>query len=114
MKLKKVRPKDLAVDLLNRSICSVQVAACLVDKKGAIHAWGWNSQWSGYGIHAESHCLLRSNRKRWTESTLYIAAKRRKSGNTVTSRPCAECAKLVKKVGRVVYRDGNGVWKVLG
>lgn len=112
MKLKRVHPKDLAVDLLNRSTCAVQVAAVLVDKTG-IYGWGWNSVGTGFGIHAEAHCLLRSNRRRWRESIMYVAAKRKKSGGTVTSKPCEECAKLVRKVGRVVYRDKDEVWKAL-
>lgn len=109
MRVKGLRPSDLAVDLLDRSTCQVQVAAVLVDS--SIHAWGWNSMGpSGYGLHAEHHTLTRANKRRLKGSTMYVAARRKKSGNTVTAKPCLECQPLLKHVGKVVYRDGDGRW----
>jgi len=112
MKLKDRHPSQVALAMMSRSICAVQVGACLVDSWG-IYAWGWNSSGSGFGMHAEEHCLKRSNRDRWADSILYVAAQRRKSGNVVTARPCVECQKLIRKIGAVIYRDGNGEWTEL-
>ena len=110
MKLKHLHPSELAVDLLERSICSVQVASVIADKHG-IHSWGHNhSGPTGFGLHAEVHALLRSNRKRLAKSTLYVCAKRKKSGSIVMAKPCAMCAKMISKVGKVVYRDKKGDW----
>jgi len=105
-------PKELAVALLNRSKCAVQVAAVLADAYG-VFGWGWNSSGpTGLGEHAEAHCLKRSNRGRVGSATLYVAARRsRKSGNRmVTAKPCSSCQQLIKECRRVVYRDGLGRW----
>jgi deoxycytidylate deaminase len=103
-------PKELVVALLNRSQCAVQVAAVLEDVNG-VHAWGWNSSGrDGYGQHAEAHCLSRANPRRLAGSILYVAARRRRNGRVVQSRPCETCQKVIWRVTRVVYRDGNGVW----
>lgn len=112
MKIKDKHPAQVAVAMLSRSICSVQVGAVLCDSHG-IYAWGWNGVGSGFGLHAEAHCLHRSNRKRWSESTLFVAALRKKSGNIITARPCEECQKLIKKVGMVMYRDSDDSWRSL-
>ena len=111
MNLKRCRPEDLAIDLLGRSICAVQVSAVLADR--SIYSWGWNGVHTGLGIHAEAHCLSRANRRRISQSTLYTAARRKKSGNVVTAKPCADCQALLRRVKRVVYRDGDGSWQKL-
>jgi deoxycytidylate deaminase len=106
----KAHPTEIAISLLNRSICAVQVAAVLVDNWG-VYSWGWNhSGQSGYGEHAEAHCMRMSNKSRWEGSVLYIAARRKRNRRAVTARPCSECQKIIPKGVRVVYRDGNGVW----
>jgi deoxycytidylate deaminase len=106
-------PKDLAIALLRRSECSVQVAAVLADLWG-IFSWGWNSTgMDGFGEHAESHCLRRSNGRRLKGATLYIAAVRKKNGRVVTAKPCEACQGVIKKVGRVCYRNGEGVWMTM-
>ena len=51
--LKPRDPRELAIDLLPRSTCAVQVAAVLADANG-IFGWGWNSAGSGFGEHAEA------------------------------------------------------------
>lgn len=103
-------PRDISATLLRRSVCVVQVAAVLSDKWG-VHSWGWNSSGpTGYGLHAEAHCLQRANRKRVAGSTLYVAARRRRNGRIVTARPCPGCQTLIKDVQRIIYRDENGVW----
>ena len=103
-------PRDLAIALLSRSICSVQVGAVLADKWG-IFGWGWNSSGDGLGEHAEAACLRRGNRKRFPLSTLYVAAARLRNGKPVTARPCPACGAKLKKVGRVCWRDGTGLWR---
>jgi deoxycytidylate deaminase len=113
MNLKSQDPTDIVLGLLDRSACSVQVAACVVDKWG-IYAWGWNHLGSGFGEHAEAHCLKRANPRRLSTSTLYIAARRARNGKTVTSRPCLGCERLVKRVGRVIYRDAANQWVSYG
>lgn len=99
-------PKDLAIELLDRSQCSVQVAAIITDSEGVI-SWGWNSMGpTGYGQHAEDHALWRSNPKRLEGSTITVAGRRAKSGNFVLARPCAYCMETLRNVGidKVVYR----------
>jgi tRNA(Arg) A34 adenosine deaminase TadA len=106
-------PRQLAVDLLPRSACSVQVAACLADSHG-IHSWGWNSSGpTGLGEHAELHCLKRANRARLKRSTLYIAAQRRRTfEKIVTARPCPKCQGIIRGCLEVVYRDADGKWRI--
>jgi deoxycytidylate deaminase len=105
-------PRQLAIDLLNRSICSVQVAAVLADNWG-IHSWGYNNVGSGFGEHAEAMCMRRANKRRVERSTLYVAATRRRNRKPVTARPCLECQSIVRRCFNVVWRDRDGVWKVL-
>lgn len=104
-------PRELAETLLARSVCSVQVAAVIADLCG-VHAWGWNSSGAdGLGLHAEAHAISRGNRRRFPGSTIYVASRRRRNGKTILSKPCEECAALVRKHGlRVMYRDADGVW----
>lgn len=103
-------PRELVLALLKRSPCIVQVAAVLEDGTG-VFAWGWNhSGPDGLGMHAEAHCLNRSNPHRLMCATMYVAARRRKNGRAVTAKPCPDCQRAVWGVGRVIYRDGNGVW----
>lgn len=110
MRVKGEDPRDVVVGLLNRSVCSVQVAALLVDNYG-IHSWGWNSVGrDGLGWHAEAHCLVRSNRERLPLSTMYIASRRARNGKIVTSRPCLKCQPLLKSIGTIIYRDYDGRW----
>ena len=103
-------PRELVLALLKRSQCHVQVAAVLSDDFG-IHSWGWNSSGStGLGEHAEAMTIRRANRDRLPYSTLWVAARRRKSGNTLTAKPCLDCQSRIWRVGGVVWRDSNGVW----
>jgi tRNA(Arg) A34 adenosine deaminase TadA len=96
--------------LLSRSVCAVQVAAVLVDRKGAF-GWGWNhSGADGLGEHAECHCIDRSNPHRLARAIMYIAARRKKNHRLVTARPCYQCQRAIWGVGRIVYRDENGGW----
>jgi hypothetical protein len=91
-------PRQLAIDLLDRSTCHVQVAAVIADQHG-IFSWGWNhSGRDGYGEHAEAAAIRRANPWRLDHSTIYIAGRRK---GQVFSRPCADCQKLLK---------GYGVW----
>lgn len=108
-------PRQLAVDLLDRSICAVQVAAVISDNRG-IFAWGWNSSGpTGFGQHAECHCILRANRDRAVGATLYVAARRRRNGKPVLAMPCDDCARFITwaGIGKAVYRCQNGEWKEL-
>ena len=62
--IKPADPRQLAVDLLPRSTCLVQVAAVIADKRG-IFSWGWNSSGvTGYGEHAEAAAIRRANKRR--------------------------------------------------
>ena len=107
-------PRDLAIDLLNRSSCQVKVAAVLSDKHG-IFAWGWNSSGlDGNGMHAEEHAFSRANRKRLPGATLTVVSIRVRSGAFICSRPCtARCMKLANKfkVGRIEYILSGGLWQ---
>lgn len=107
-------PKEVVEQLLKRSTCSVQVAALLVDREG-IFSWSWNHQgFDGLGEHAEAGAIRRGNWKRYKGATLYVAARRGRNGRVLNSKPCEDCALLIKvaKVGRVVYRDREG-WVIL-
>lgn len=104
-------PRKLAVDLLPRSICSVQVAAVIADK-GGIFSWGWNSVGSGFGEHAEAAAIRRANKKRLHGSMIYVASIRARNDKPVMSMPCPDCAQRIQAAGisTVFYRDGNGDW----
>ena len=114
-------PRQLAVDLLARSVCSVQVGAVLSDRHG-IFSWGWNFPIvSETGTHAEQHAFLRANRKRLRGATLTVAGQRRKqcgvsSGPMVYAKPCQEiCLPLAKKHGidKIQFRNKLGEWEEL-
>lgn len=104
-------PKELAVAILTRSHCHVQVGAVLTDNYG-IHSWGWsNSGPDGMGLCAERHALSRASRKRLGASTLYVAARRVRNGRIVGCRPCELCWRaIVGRVKEVIYRDSDGRW----
>lgn len=106
-------PRELAIAMLSRSTCSVGVGAVLADNWG-IHSWSHNHiGFDGLGCHAEKDCLRRANRRRLADSTLYVAARRKRNGRTVNARPCSDCQQIIQKVGYVIYRDGDGVWQRL-
>lgn len=108
--LKPRDPRELTEDLLNRSICSVQVAAVLADH-GGIFSWGWNSAGLGLGLHAEVHAIQRANRERLRGATIYVASQRRRNKKVVLSKPCEDCQRLIDKWDlRVFYRLANGEW----
>jgi pyrimidine deaminase RibD-like protein len=103
-------PRELAIDLLPRSICSVRVAAVLADGYG-IFCWGWNNPGEGFGQHAEAHAIMRANKRRLRWATIYVASERARNDKAIMSKPCVECQKLVSKWDlEVVYRNGKGEW----
>lgn len=105
-------PQQLCIDLVERSTCSVKVAAVLADKHG-IFAWGWNGMGhNGLGHHAEAHALSRANRRRLANATMYVAAVRKRNHKTVTAKPCQECHRLMIHDGvhQVVWRNADGDW----
>lgn len=104
-------PRTLAIDLLARSTCAVQVAAVVADNHG-IFGWGWNSVGAGFGEHAEAAAIRRSSRKRMGGAAIYVASQRLRNGKTVMSLPCEECmCKIMKAhLGTVWFRDGLGEW----
>lgn len=105
-------PKQLALDLIPRSICSVQVAAVIRDANGRFVSWAWNSVGSGLGEHAEAAAIRRANRKRLVGATIYVAAQRQRNAKPLNSYPCERCMSLLKKVGivRWEYTLGGGMW----
>lgn len=103
-------PRALVIDLLPRSICSVQVAAVICDSSRRILSWGWNSVGSGLGIHAEAHAIQRANKDRLWFGTIYVASLRR--GKPILSKPCDKCQELIANWEMdVVYRDSSGHWQ---
>lgn len=103
-------PRQLAVDILERSACQVKVGSAIADSKGRVISWGWNGPGSdGFGEHAEASAIRRANKRRLAGSTIYVAGRRHKP---IFSRPCYNCEKLIKAWGiaRVVYTDGLG-WR---
>ncbi len=109
---KPVSGKDLAIDILTRSPCSVQVGAAIEDGNG-IFSWGWNSEgFDGYGLHAEAHAIRRANKRRLVGATIYVASLRKRNTKVVISKPCPACQQLIQKWQlRVVWRDSDGEWK---
>lgn len=105
-------PRELAIDLLPRSVCNVQVAAVIVDH-GRICGWGWNSLGpTGLGLHAEHHACTRVSKERAIGGIIYVAAKRRKNSKIVTARPCLDCFDRIRAMGldHIWYRDAEGQW----
>jgi cytidine deaminase len=108
--MKKINGKELASEILSRSVCSVQVGSAVEDAHG-IFSWGWNSVGSGHGQCAEKHAILRANRKRLQGATIYVASIRRRNKKLVPSKPCKICQQLVDKYAlRVIWRDNDGSW----
>lgn len=106
-------PRELAIAMISRSRCAVQVGAVLADRMG-IFAWGANHiGFDGMGCHAEEECFRRANRKRVAGATLYVAAVRRRNGKVITARPCERCQQIVRKCGMVVWRDADGRWVMM-
>lgn len=103
--------RELAVDILDRSKCSVKVGAAIEDSTGIL-AWGWNSEgFDGFGMCAEQHAIRRANKRRLAGSTIYIASMRARNEKLVPSKPCTNCQKLINKWNlRVVWRDNTGEW----
>ena len=107
-------PKELAIALMSRSRCSVQVACVIADAHG-VFAWGWNSAGpNGMGLCAERHAISRANRYRLADATYYVAAKRRRNNAIVTALPCEKCCKKIEHFGyyKIEYRDKNGLWRL--
>jgi deoxycytidylate deaminase len=104
-------PRQLAIDLLPRSTCSVQVAAVISDRHG-IFAWGWNSVGNGFGEHAEAAAIRRANKKRLKGADIYVASMRNRNKKTICSCPCPECYSLIDNLGidMVYFRDADGKW----
>lgn len=95
----KSNPSDLAVDLLNRSVCAVQCASVIFDRYG-IFSWGWNSAGSdGLGEHAEASAIRRANRARLAGASIAIAGRRKRNNKIVVAFPCTDCAARLSKVG---------------
>lgn len=120
--------RELALDLLARSSCSVQVAAVITDADGRIFAWGWNHVVeSGAGKHAEAHAIERANKQRLFGATITVAGRRKKNGNLLCARPCerihpaqlaahsSPCMELLKKHGiaTIEHSTSSGGWAVL-
>jgi cytidine deaminase len=104
-------PRQLAIALLSRSTCQVQVAAVITDRQG-IFSWGWNSSGrDGFGEHAEAAAIRRANKKRLEGSTIYVAARRSRK-KCITAKPCVDCAGWIRgvRIKNIIYRDGYGNW----
>ena len=109
----KCSPQQLAVDLLRRSVCTIQCAAVVVDSKGVIFGWGWNSSGAdGLGEHAEAATIRRSNKRRLKGASIYVAGRRTRNGKIVSALPCQECRGLIVSSGiaNVFYRVPGGFW----
>ena len=111
--LKPPDPRRLAIDILARSICSVQVGAAIVDISGRIISWGWNSVGAGMGMHAEHHAIRRANKRRLEDATIYVASQRHKNGKAIGSCPCGDCMERIRSAGitGIYYRLANGTWE---
>lgn len=109
----KSHPKQLAIDISERSNCRVKVGAVLVDRKG-IFSWGWCGMgYDGLGMCAEHHAILRANPKRLKGATVYVFGTHRKTSNPIPARPCRECSERLKRVGikKVVWNNKSDGWE---
>ena len=108
-------PREIAIKLLKRSICKIQMAAVLTDKNGCNFGWGWNYPTpDGFSMHAEFHAIFKANPKRLKGSRIIIVGRRQRSGNFVYSRPCKnKCLLLIKSVGisEIEFIAPSGEWK---
>lgn len=104
-------PRDLVIRLIQRSTCTVQVAAVISDNHGIL-SWGQNNVgFDGLGEHAEAHAIRKSNRKRLKGATIWVASIRNRNSKVINSKPCADCQRLIDKYGlKVVYRDATNKW----
>lgn len=103
-------PRELTIDLLPRSVCSVRVAAVIADRHG-IFSWGWNSVGAGFGEHAEAAAIRRANKKRLAGATIFVASVRARNEKAVGSRPCEDCQALIDKHGlTAIYRNKHWGW----
>ncbi len=105
-------PKDLVINLLPRSICSVQVASVITDRDGRILSWGWNNMGpTGYGICAERHAISRGNRNRYKYGTIYVAGRYARNNHPVNAVPCDLCqAQIESYEMTVLFRNKMGEW----
>ena len=107
-------PKQLAIDIIGRSICNVMAGAAIADSRGRILSWGWNSCGLGLGEHAEQAAMRRANKQRLPGATIYIASQRRRNRKCILSAPCEDCRKLLFKWEVISwYRDSDHIWKLL-
>lgn len=105
--MNKSHPKQLAIDISDRSTCRVKVGAVLVDKRG-IFSWGWNhSGILGHGCCAEIHAIGRANPKRVRGSSIYVWGKHSKTNNPVPAKPCLFCATTICQYGIKVVHWNN-------
>lgn len=105
-------PKQLAIDLMARSTCSVQVAAVICSPDGHIHSWGWNHVGRGFGCHAEDHAISRANMNHIWYGEIYVASQRKRNKKAVNSKPCEECRKIIsKRQLDIFYRGADGAWR---
>lgn len=91
--------RALAQEMADRSHCAVQVGAVVEDAHG-IFSWGWNHEGSnGRGCHAEVHAILRANKRRLRNAKITVFGKYRRNNNPVVSKPCDNCAAILKFFG---------------
>lgn len=110
----KSSPHQLALDLIDRSICAVGVAAVIFDNHGIV-GWGWNSMGSdGYGEHAEVAAIRRCNRNRLDGSSIVVVGRRKRNQKFVVAFPCINCqARLIKvNITNITLMNTNGWFKV--
>ena len=113
-------PRELAKDILGRSLCLVQMGAVISDNKGRIISWGWNhpydkGSYETATIHAEEHAIMRANQGRLLRGkiTITVAGKWGKNGNIACAKPCTgRCMPLAKKYGIdiIEYQEKDGTW----
>lgn len=105
-------PRDLAVDLLPRSICTVRVGCAVTDASGSIIGWGWNTCGrDGFGLCAERHAFSRLNKNRLWSGFVYVAAEWKSHGRKAPAKPCEKCQAIIEKYQMDVYwRDKKGKW----
>jgi deoxycytidylate deaminase len=91
-----------ALKLAKRSSIRTHKTGCIIARGGEVLSTGWSHvppMRARRSIHAEMHALARGRHINMNYATAYIATINGKSGNTVESRPCLECAIGLRAAG---------------
>jgi dCMP deaminase len=67
-----------------------------------------------HSVHAEANAIIRASADELKDATIYIAGYDEEARGQCHSEPCMMCKRMILNsgIGRVVYADGNGGFRV--